>query len=368
MKTLKFTIPILIAAVSLLIISGVIAGGSLATSSSIINPTPVVQAKIPASSGTDLDGQWVDNDSAVGSSLTGSVLATQSEVLVPNNSYMEKQWALSQIQMLELWRITTGNSEILVAVLDTGIDQNHEDLNGKVAVEVNFTDSLIPGDVYGHGTHVAGIIAANSKNGIGIIGMAPESQLMNVKIADDKGRCQASAVAKGIIWAVNNGANVINISVELEKPSPELESAVNYAWGQGVVIVAAAGNEGSQSPVYPAGYENCMAVAATRQDDTLAPLSNYGDWVDVAAPGFNIYSTLPDNSYGHKTGTSFASAHVSGLAALLFSVVTDTNDDGRLNDEVRAAIEDGCQQATMNSVGCGRIDAATALAEIGYIP
>ena len=270
--------------------------------------------------------------------------------------------------MPKLWQITTGNSEILVAVLDTGIDQNHEDLKGKVVAEVNFTDSPTPNDIYGHGTHIAGIIAANSNNGVGIVGMAPESQLMNVKVANDKGRCQASAVARGIIWAVNNGANVINISVELEEPSPELESAVNYAWSQGVVIVTAAGNEGSQSPVYPACYENCIAVAATRQDDTLAPLSNYGDWVDVAAPGFNIYSTLPDNGYGYKSGTSFASAYVSGLAALLFSVVTDTNGDGRLNDEVRAAIEDGCQQASMNSVGCGRIDAATALAEIRYIP
>ena len=367
MKTLKFTIPILVAAVSLLIISGGIGGGALATSSSIANHTPAALARIPASSSVGTDGQWVDNDLAVGSSLTGSVLTTQSEALVLNDPYVEEQWALSQIQMSKLWQITTGNSEILVAVLDTGIDQNHEDLKGKVAVEVNFTDSLTPGDVYGHGTHIAGIIAASGDNGIGIVGMAPDSQLINVKIADDKGRCQASAVAGGITWAVNNGANVINISVELEKPSLELESAVNYAWSQGVVIITAAGNEGSQSPVYPACYENCIAVAATRQDDTLAPLSNYGDWVDVAAPGFNIYSTVPDNSYGYKSGTSFASAYVSGLAALLFSVVTDTNGDGRLNDEVRAAIEDGCQQASMNSVGCGRIDAATALAEIDYI-
>jgi len=319
----------------------------------------VAQAKIPTSSSTDSDGQWVEND---------SVPPTQSEALIPNDPYLDEQWALSQIQMPKLWQITTGNREILVAILDTGIDQNHEDLKGKVVAEVSFTDSPTPNDIYGHGTHIAGIIAANSNNGVGIAGMAPGSQLMNVKVANDKGRCQASAVVKGIIWAVNNGANVINISVELEEPSPELEGAVNYAWSQGVVIVAAAGNEGSQSPVYPACYENCIAVAATRQDDTLAPLSNYGDWVDIAAPGFNIYSTLPDNSYGYKSGTSFASAYVSGLAALLFSVVTDTNGDGRLNDEVRAAIEDGCQQASMNSVGCGRIDAATALAEIRYIP
>jgi thermitase len=358
MRTLKFTIPALIVAISLLIISGGIIGDTQATSSSTVSHTPVAQAKIPTSSSTDFDEQWVEND---------SVPPTQSEVLVPNDPYLDEQWALSQIQMPKSWQITTGNSEILVAILDTGIDQNHEDLRGKVVAEVNFTDSPTPSDIYGHGTHIAGIIAANGNNGVGIVGMAPQTQLMNAKIANDKGRCQAAALAKGIIWAVNNGANVINISVELEEPSPELEGAVNFAWSQGVVIVAAAGNESSQSPVYPAYYENCIAVAATKQDDTLAPLSNYGDWVDVAAPGFNIYSTLPDNVYGYKSGTSFASAYVSGLAALLFSVVTDTNGDGRLSDEVRAAIEDGCQQNSMNSVGCGRIDATTALAKTGYI-
>ena len=358
MKTLKFTIPILIAAVSLLIISGGIIGDTQATSSSAVNHTPVAQAKIPPSSSTDLDEQWVEND---------SVPPTQSEVLILNDPYLDEQWALSQIQMSELWQITTGNSEILVAVLDTGIDRNHEDLKGKVAVEINFTDSLTPGDVYGHGTHIAGIIAASGDNGTGIVGMAPDSRLINVKIADDKGRCQASAVARGIIWAVNNGANVINISVELEKPSLELESAVNYAWSRGVVIITAAGNEGSQSPVYPAYYENCIAVAAIKQDDNLAPLSNHGDWVDMAAPGFNIYSTLPDNSYGYKSGTSFAAAYVSGIAALLFDAVIDTNGNGRLNDEVRAAIEAGCQEIGIRGVGRGRIDAAKTLAFVLHL-
>jgi subtilisin family serine protease len=109
-------------------------------------------------------------------------------------------------------------------------------------------------------------------------------------------------------------------------------------------------------------------VAGTKQDGTLAPLSNHGDWVDAAAPGFNIYSTLPQNSYGYKTGTSFATAYVSGLAALLFNVVSDSNGDGKLNDEVRVAIEAGCQQIGIDGVGTGRIDAATSLAEIGYTP
>ena len=106
-------------------------------------------------------------------------------------------------------------------------------------------------------------------------------------------------------------------------------------------------------------------MAATRQNDIFAPLSNHSDWVDVAAPGFKIYSTLPDDSYDYKTGTSFAAPYVSGLAALLFNVVTDTNGDGWLNDEVRAAIEAGCQEIGIDGVGNGRIDAASSLAETG---
>jgi len=344
MKTLRFTIPVFIAVtLSYVLISGGLAAGIPAASGNMVKLAPLTQAEMPPSSS-------VDNGSADGSILTNPVMATPSEVLTFNDPYREKQWALSQIQMQGLWPTATGGAGILVAILDTGIDQDHEDLEGKVVFEANLTDSPAPGDVYGHGTHIAGIIAAYSNNGVGIVGVAPECQLINIKVADDRGRCDASRIARGIIWAVDKGANVINVSIELGEPSPELEEAVNYAWGQGVVIIAAAGNEGTQSPVYPAAYEHCIAVAATRQDNTLAPLSNYGDWVDAAAPGFNIYSTLPDDSYGYKSGTSFATAYVSGLAALLFGVVTDTNDNGRLNDEVRAALEESCQLTCINGM------------------
>ena len=272
----------------------------------------------------------------VESSLTNAALANQPEPLISKEPYVYKRWVLNKIKV-------AGSRGALVAILDTGIDRNHEDLNGQIIAEVNFTASPVPNDSYGHGTHVAGIIAAKD-NGVGIVGIAPGCPLLNVKVADDSGRCQASALAKGIVWAANNGANVINISVEIREYSPELEEAVNYAWSEGAIIVAAAGNDGNELPVYPAYYENCIAVAATGQDDNLAPLSNYGDWVDVAAPGFKIYSTLPDNSYGYKSGTSFACAYISGIAALLFDVVNDTNGDGRVNDEVRVAIESGCQE------------------------
>ena len=309
--------------------------------------------------------QLEEEPPAVDGTLRSSILDIPSQLAVPNDPYFGKQWALSKIHIMDLWRITTGNAETIVAVLDTGVDQNHNELDGRIAARVNFTDSPSLSDLHGHGTHISGIIAANSNNDRGIAGVAPHSKVVNVKVADDKGRCQPLVVAKGIIWAVNNGARVINISIEFREPSPELEKAVDYAWNHGVVIVAAAGNEGSQSPIYPAYYENCIAVGATKQDDTLAPLSNYGDWVDVFAPGLYIYSTLPDDCYGLRSGTSFATPFVSGLAALLFDVVSDTNGDGRLNDEVRAAIEAGCQEVGHNSEGGGRIDAAGSLAAIG---
>jgi thermitase len=328
MKTLRFTIPLFIVLfVGYLVISVGGAGiGTLATSGSTLSLTPAAQAAA-LTSGDD--------------SLAEVALPDQSEAIVPNDPYLGNQWAFSQLQITDLWQAASGGSGVLVAVLDTGIDQDHEDLAGKVIIEINFSGSPTSDDLYGHGTHVAGIIAAYSDNGLGIAGLAPESWLMNIKVAGDGGFCQASALAIGIIWAVDHGASVINISIEIREPSAELEGAINYAWESGAVIIAAAGNEGSSSPVYPAYYENCIAVAATTEDDTLAPLSNYGDWVDVAAPGFNIYSTLPDDDYGYKSGTSFACAHVSGLAALLFNVVSDTNGNGRLNDEVRAAIENG---------------------------
>jgi thermitase len=276
------------------------------------------------------------------------------------------QWALGKIGVSDLWDTSSGKG-VLVAILDTGVDDEHPELAGQVTVEIDFTNSSSPSDQHGHGTHVAGIIAAK-RNGTDVTGIAYDCSLLNVKIADETGSCRMAALIEGINWAVDNGASVINISIEFREPSPELEEAVNYAWSQGSLVVAAAGNNGNGSPVYPACYEHCLAVAATTQNDDLAPLSNHSDWVDVAAPGFSIYSTVPDNGYSYKSGTSFACAYVSGLAALLFDIVTDSNGDGKLNDEVRTAIECGCEEISARGVGSGRIDAVKTIAQIYSAP
>lgn len=353
MKALKFGLAIFLTAVGALIISQGIGGITLASSAGdtpdrILSAEPIADPNKPSVA----DGQLLPP-------------AASLSLSTPNDPEVDKQWALSHIRAWGLWQ-TKQTQRVLVAVLDTGIDQNHEDLRGVVVGEVNFTDSPTASDVNGHGTHVAGTIAANRDNGAGIVGLAPDTQLLNVKVADDKGRCTARAIARGIIWAADNEANVINISLEIREPSSELAEAVDYAWSRGAIVISAAGNDGSHLPVYPAYYENSIAVAGTRQDDSLAPLSNYGDWVDVAAPGFNIYSTLPGNRYGYKTGTSFAAAYVSGLATILFNAVTDNNGDGRLNDEVRAAIEGGCQETVANDVGKGRIDAPASLSAVSH--
>lgn len=275
---------------------------------------------------------------------------------------LKTQWALEQIHALPLNRSINTNSPVLVAVLDTGIDKNHEDLYGRVVAEIDLSKSPAADDVYGHGTPIAGIIAADIDNNLGMIGLAPQSRLVNVKVADDNGKCQISALAAGIIWAVDNGARVINISIELKESTSGLKEAVDYAWNKGALIIAAAGNDGNSLPVYPASCEYCIAVTAIQENGALAPLANYGDWVDVAAPGLDIYSTLPGNSYGFKHGTSFATAYVSGLAALLFSMTADTNGDGQLNDEVRRAIEAGCDAIDIAGTGKGLINVAGSIA------
>jgi thermitase len=299
------------------------------------------------------------NSAPVGNSDTislggdmASPVSSPETVSSSSDSYPAQRWGVGKIEAPQAWQIAKEGESIIVAVLDTGIDGNNQYLAGRVLAEVNFSDSPTGDDLYGHGTHMAGTIAA----------VSPGCWLMNVKVADDLGRCEPWVVARGIIWAVDHGAQVINISLCTES-SPDLEEAVNYAWSQGALIVAAAGNFGGSTLVYPAYYPNCLAVAATDESDSLALLSSHGDWVDVAAPGFNIYSELPHDEYGYKSGTSSAAAHVSGVAALVFTVAEDSNGNGLINDEVREAIEDSCSPIGADGVGQGRVNALAAVIE-----
>ncbi len=268
------------------------------------------------------------------------------------NSDYGKGWAVSAIMATQAWQRTTGRPDIIIAVLDTGIDETHQDLNGQVIQRVDFSGSGTTDDIYEHGTHVAGIIAA-VHNDVGILGMASNCRLLNVKVADNGGWCDSSSISQGIRWAVDHGAAVINISLYTFKPSIELEDSVNYAWNNGAIVVVSSGNGVGSQVVYPAYYRNCIAVAATNIDDTVMSWSGEAEWVHVSAPGKNIFSTTPHDTYQYKSGTSMASAYVSGLAGLLFSIGHTTNE------KIRWAIENSCD--TTNVKAIGRINARNAM-------
>jgi len=291
-------------------------------------------------------------------SLNGPLNYSEQSHNVPGDLGIAGQWALSTLKASQAWAITTGSPEIYIAVLDTGIDEGHQDLIGQVIDRANFTTSPTTNDVYGHGTHIAGIIAA-ANNKSGITGMAYNSRLLNVKVADDGGWCDASSIAKGIRWSVDRGAKVINISLYTFSPSLDLEEAVNYAWSKGVVIVTPAGNGVGNKIAYPAYYSNSIAVAATNPNNTIPSWSASGGWVHIAAPGTDILSTMPHNKYALKSGTSMATAYVSGLAGLLFGLVKDANGNGLVNDEIRLAMENSCDPTNVSDIG--RINALEAL-------
>jgi thermitase len=299
----------------------------------------------------------------------------------PNDSnFLDKQWGLentgqtingqigtqdADIDSQTAWQVTTGSS-IKVAVLDTGIDQAHPDLSSKIDLQKNFTDSSTIDDLYGHGTHVGGIVAATTDNTTGIAGTCPECRLLNGKVLNDSGSGTHSWIANGIIWATDNNAKVINMSLGSSQKSTTLEKAVNYAWAHNVVVVAAAGNSGNVSKTYPGAYTNVIAVAATDNKDRKASFSSYGSWVDVAAPGANIFSTFPTHpyklnkslGYDYGSGTSMATPMVSATAALVWSTPNRTS-----NAVVRSRLETTADKitGTGNYWTYGRINAGKAV-------
>lgn len=264
-------------------------------------------------------------------------LATAVEIPNDPGLFVNRQWGMYKIQaaasLVSGWDITHGNPSVKVAVIDSGIDAAHEDLAGKIKNIKNCTNSMTADDLFGHGTHVAGIISANTDNNIGVAGAGYNVSLMNAKALTDNGSGYYSWIADCIIWSADQGASVINMSLGGTDASQMLEDAVSYAHDKGVMIVAAAGNSNSNGFFYPAAYSQVISVAATDNEDVRAPFSNWGNWVDVAAPGVSILSTLPmhanhfkTKNYGYLSGTSMAAPYVSGLASLLYSENLKRND------------------------------------------
>jgi thermitase len=283
--------------------------------------------------------------------------------IVPGDYYFDEQWALhntgqyfycipflddelclylakpnADIDAPEAWALSTGSS-VAVAVIDTGIDYGHPDLAGKFIGGWDFVnDDGDPMDDHGHGTHVAGTIAALINNPTGdpaaeegVAGVAPNALILSYKVCTADGHCNDFAIAQAIDRAVTDGARVINMSLGGTEFSQAMFDAVQDAWAAGLVIVAGAGNDGVTTPFYPAAFPNVVAVGAFDEDHRRPSFSNYGNWVDISAPGNVIMSTVPMSQcaatttpgdigcYTWNTGTSMATPHVSGAAALVWS-------------------------------------------------
>ncbi len=279
---------------------------------------------------------------------------------VPNDPSWSLQWGPQKISCPGAWDIHQGDAGTVIAIVDTGINYNHPDLNSKYVGGYDFyNNDNNPMDDNGHGTHCAGIAAAATNNGVGIAGVGFNCKLMGVKVLSSGGSGSWSTVIQGINYATSNGARVINLSLGAYSGSSSLQSAIDNAWNNGVVIAAAAGNDGVTSQLYPAAYPNCIAVAASTTTDSRASFSNYGaSWVDVAAPGVSIYSTY-GSSYTYLDGTSMAAPHVAGAAALLYSYIGGPRNNSNAQI-VRNALESTCVYVG-TWVAKGRINLSAAI-------
>jgi subtilisin family serine protease len=249
---------------------------------------------------------------------------------LPNDPlYKKYQWNLPIIQADRAWDISQGQPGVIVAIVDTGVDMTHEEFKNKLVPGYNvLMDNDRPMDDNGHGTHVAGIISANTNNTVGVAGISWNNRIMPVKAIGAEGTGSSFDIAKGVKWATDHGARVINMSVGNYHPSAVLEDAIRYAYSKGVVLVAASGNDNTDQPSYPASYPEVLSIAAVDDQQNRATFSNYGNDVDVSAPGVEIASTYIYNEYAALSGTSMACPHVAGLAGLVLSVNPNlTNTD-----------------------------------------
>ncbi len=294
----------------------------------------------------------------------------------PDYGNPSKVYAPQKINAPAAWDISTGSSSVIVAVLDSGLSLSHPEFAGRIIQGYNFVSNTVDAsDDYGHGTHVAGIIAMGLNNGSGSVGIAPGASIMPIKVLNSANSGTWDAVAAGIVYAVDHGAKVINMSLAGTTSALALIDALDYAVAHSVLMVAATGNGASNTPQYPAWYDQTMAVAATNTTDAFYTLSTYGDWVDISAPGVTVWSTYWKTTapitYTFMSGTSMAAPHVAGLAALLWS-----NRPALGVADVRALIENSAVDLGTPGAdwyyGHGRINAGAALATaqswVAYTP
>ena len=310
-------------------------------------------------------------------STIGVDMAQPVHVAASNDPYRSKQWALNTFGAETLWKKSTGTS-VVVAVVDTGVALSHPDLKGRVLAGRDF---IKPGtsaaDENGHGTHVAGIIAANANNKIGTAGLAPSAKILPVRVLDASGSGDNAGVAQGIIWAAQQGVNVINLSLGATRSDTAIKAAVAYAQSRNVVVVAAAGNESCRllfgSPTaYPAAYPGVLGVGAISSDRKIASYSSCGSWVDVVAPGSGIVSTMiasPDPGLGCPrgtlyctlSGTSMATPYTSAAAALEIARLKRKFNQASIVSRLQSTATDLGAAGRDNSYGFGLINPSRLL-------
>ena len=265
----------------------------------------------------------------------------------PNDPSFSSQKNMTVIRADEAWVVAKGS--VLIGVVDTGVDYNHEDLSGKVIKGKDFVSGDDdPMDSGSHGTHVAGIAAASSNNGKGVAGVSWGSKILAVRGIGGS----VSALASAIKHAADKGCKVINVSGGLYTASSPIEKAVDYAAKKGCLLVAAAHNDGKEKKFYPGAYDKAFCGGNTADNDSRYSTSNYGVWVDISAPGVNVISTIPGNTYGTKTGTSMSTPLVSGAATVVWSMHPSWTAA-----QVRERLEKTAKPLDSSlKIGVGRID------------
>ncbi len=314
---------------------------------------------------------------------------------IPNDSSWSKQWGQQKIDCQDAWDLFTGSDNIVVAVVDTGIDYNHPDLADNIWInQAEIPDNGLDDDnngyvddYYGydfanndsdpigddnnqHGTHVAGIIGAVANNSTGldenITGVMWNCRLMALKAGGDMTGFTSVDIDRAIRYAVDNGAEVINMSFGGYSSADDIQSAIEYAHNNGVLLVAAAGNDNTNYVSYPAGYDNVIAVAATDQNDAKASFSNFGTWVDISAPGVSILSTVPNDKYENFSGTSMACPMVSGVCGLVLGYadsLSETLNPAQVEFVLLETADNIDEQnpSYVGYLGAGRVNAYKAL-------
>ena len=313
--------------------------------------------------------------------------------LTPNDPSYGSQWHLATINASGAWNYFSTGSNIKIAIIDNAIDRTHvdlaanlwvnpgeiasngidddgngyiDDINGYDVADVDNNPNP-PNTTFDHGTHCAGISNARSNNSIGISSIGYTCKLISVKATGSS--ASPSSVTNGydgIVYAVAAGADVISMSWGGTGSSTTAQNIITWASQQGSVLIAAAGNNNVNTMFYPAGYVECIAVAATSSNDAKASFSNFGSWIDISAPGNNIYSTLPSNGYGNMSGTSMACPLVAGLAGLMLSLNPLLTPTDVLNCLQNNAANINAQNSSyIGQLGSGRIDANASMACVG---